>query len=103
MSVLMELSMFPLSGGESKSADVAKIIKLIQDSGFPYKLTPMSTVIETKTMHEALQLLEKAYTQLEENDRVYACAKFDIRASRVDGLHQKIASVQAKVDEPIRI
>ncbi|WP_331774719.1 thiamine-binding protein [Sulfurospirillum sp. 1612] len=102
MSVLMELSMFPLSGGESKSADVAQIIKLIEKSGFPYKLTAMSTVVETKTMKEALQLLEEAYLQLEENDRIYACAKFDIRASRVDGMHQKIASVQAKVDVPIK-
>lgn len=101
MSVLMELSMFPLSGGESKSVDVAKIIKLIGESGHPYKLTPMSTVIETKTMSEALGLLEKAYEKLENNERVYACAKFDIRPSRVDGMHQKIASVQAKVDVPI--
>jgi len=102
MSVLMELSMFPLSGGESKSADVTNIIKLIEKSGFPYKLTAMSTVIETKTMREALQLLEEAYLQLEENDRVYACANFDIRASREDGMHQKIASVQAKMNETIK-
>lgn len=101
MSVLMELSIFPLDGGESKSADVAKVIKLIQNSGYTYKLTPMSTIVETETMSEALKLLDYAYVQLEECERVYACVKFDIRPSRTDGMAQKIASVQAKLDSPV--
>lgn len=103
MSVLMEFSMFPLEGGGSKSAYVAKIIEVIQKSGYPYKLTPMSTVIETQTMPEALGLAEKAYTQLEACERVYACFKFDIRMDRENGMHQKIASVESKVDFQVSI
>ncbi|MDD3344028.1 MAG: thiamine-binding protein [Sulfurospirillaceae bacterium] len=101
MSVLMEFSMFPLEGSGSKSAYVAKIVKLIQESGYSYKLTPMSTVVETETMHEALKLLEYSYVQLDECERVYACVKFDIRQGRSDGMHQKIDSIQAKIDTPI--
>ena len=101
MSVLMEFSMFPLEGSGSKSAYVAKIVKLIQNSGYPYKLTPMSTVVETETMNEALKLLEYSYVQLDECERVYACVKFDIRHNREDGMHQKIASIQEKLDEPV--
>lgn len=98
MSVLMEFSMFPLEGEGSKSAYVAKIIEVVQKSGYSYKLTPMSTVVETKTMSEALALVEKAYVKLEACERVYACLKFDIRQNRDDGMHQKIASVGSKVD-----
>lgn len=101
MSVLMEYSMFPLEGEGSKSAYVAKIIKLVQNSGYPYKLTPMSTIVETETMNEALKLLEYSYVQLEECERVYVCVKFDIRQNREDGMHQKIASIQEKLDEPV--
>jgi len=98
MSVLMEFSMFPIEGSESKSADVARIIHMIHESGFSYKLTPMSTVVETPTMKEALKLVEDAYALLEACGRVYACLKFDIRPHREDGMQQKIESVKNKLD-----
>lgn len=98
MSVLMEFSMFPLEGTGSKSADVARIVQMIHESGYSYKLTPMSTVVETSTMPEALKLIENAYALLEASERVYACLKFDIRPNREDGMHQKIESVQNKLD-----
>ena len=98
MSVLMEFSMFPIEGNESKSADVAKIIKMILESGYPYKLTPMSTVVETPTIKGALKLVEEAYTLLEACGRVYSCLKFDIRPDRDNGMFQKIESVQNKLD-----
>jgi len=41
MSVLVEFSMFPTDKGESVSAYVSRIIKMIDESGVPYKLTPM--------------------------------------------------------------
>jgi len=98
MSVLMEFSMFPLEGSGSKSAYVAKIVEMIAQSGYVYKLTPMSTVVETHSMQEALSLIENAYNCLDECERVYACLKFDIRKNREDGIHQKIESVQQKLD-----
>ena len=70
MSVLMEFSMFPLEGTGSKSADVARIVQMIHESGYSYKLTPMSTVVETPTMPEALKLIENAYALLEASGRV---------------------------------
>ena len=82
--------MFPLEGTGSKSADVARIVQMIHESGYSYKLTPMSTVVETPTMPEALKLIENAYALLEASGRVYACLKFDIRPNREDGMHQKI-------------
>jgi uncharacterized protein YqgV (UPF0045/DUF77 family) len=103
MSVLMEFSMFPLEGEGSKSGDVARIVKMVHESGYSYKLTPMSTVVETPTMREALKLIEEAYALLEACGRVYACLKFDIRPSRKDGMHQKIESVQNKLDYLITV
>ena len=82
MSILMEFSMFPLEGTGSKSADVARIVQMIHESGYSYKLTPMSTVVETPTMPEALKLIENAYALLEASGRVYACLKFDIRPKK---------------------
>lgn len=47
MSFLLEFSMFPTDKGESKSAYVSKVVKVVKESGFAYQLTPMATIVET--------------------------------------------------------
>ena len=44
--VLLEFSMAPLGQGESVSAQVARILDVIDRSGVPYRLTPMGTILE---------------------------------------------------------
>jgi uncharacterized protein (TIGR00106 family) len=98
LSVLMEMAMFPTEGSGSKSAYVARIVKMVQKSGFNYTLTPMGTIVETLTMEEALKLIEQSYALLESDcERVYATVKFDIRKGREDAMGQKVASVEAKL------
>jgi uncharacterized protein YqgV (UPF0045/DUF77 family) len=71
---------------------------MIRDSGFSYQLTAMGTIIETNTIEEALFLVQKAYSILEPDcDRIYSTVKFDIRKGRVNGLQQKIKSVESKI------
>ena len=57
MSVLLELSIFPLDKGESLSAFIAPVMDLIRSSGFPYQLTAMGTLVETEALGEALALV----------------------------------------------
>jgi uncharacterized protein (TIGR00106 family) len=94
--------MFPTDKGESVSPYVARIIKMIDESGVPYKLTPMGTVFETETMDEALEILKKAYQQLEPDcNRVYSVVKFDIRKGKSNRLKQKIESVEKKLGKEV--
>lgn len=44
--VLLEFSMAPTGQGESLSAQVARVIDVIDRSGVPYQLTPMGTILE---------------------------------------------------------
>jgi uncharacterized protein (TIGR00106 family) len=44
--VLLEVSMTPLTQGESVSAYVARSLDIVDRSGLPYQLTPMGTIIE---------------------------------------------------------
>ena len=100
MSVLLEFSMFPTDVEGSKSPYVSQIIKMIRESGVSYKLTAMSTIIETETLPEALALVEKAYQVLEpHSNRVYSCLKMDIRKGKTDRLSGKIKSVEDKIGE----
>ncbi len=105
MSVLLEFAMFPTSDncreGASVSKQVAKIIDAIDKSGVKYQLTPMGTVVETNTMREALDVIELAYEQVKECERVYSSLKFDIRHSSEDRLKSKIKSVENKLQREV--
>ncbi len=100
MSVLMEFAMFPTDKGESVSEYVSKVLQMIKNSGVAYKLSPMGTTIETDTMEEALEILHKAYKELEPySNRVYSNVKFDIRKNKQNRLKQKIASIEKHIGE----
>lgn len=101
MSVLLQMAMFPTDNSESKSKEVSEVIKIIKDSGFNYKLTAMSTIIETQKMSEALGLIQKCYERLEELgcNRVYSTITFDIRKGYDNRLEGKIKSVENHIGE----
>jgi uncharacterized protein YqgV (UPF0045/DUF77 family) len=44
--ILLEFSMSPMDKGESVSEQVSRSLKIIDESGVPYRLNPMGTVLE---------------------------------------------------------
>ncbi|OQX31117.1 MAG: hypothetical protein B0D96_06455 [Candidatus Sedimenticola endophacoides] len=101
MSVLLEFSMFPTDQGESVSHYVSQVIAMIRDSGVDYRLTPMGTIIETDTLAEATDLVQRAYAVLDAAgcNRVYSSLKLDIRKGRDGRLRGKLDSVREKIGE----
>ena len=100
MSVLMEFAMFPTDKGTSVSAEVSKVIEMIRNSGVSYKLGSMGTTVETDTMQEALDILNKACQILEENsERIYSSVKFDIKKSPSGRIEAKLKSIEDKIGE----
>ncbi|HSW67836.1 MAG TPA: MTH1187 family thiamine-binding protein [Bacteroidales bacterium] len=98
MSVLLEFAMFPTDKGESVSEYVSKVIEMIRNSGVPYKLTAMGTIIETETLAEALDIVKNAYLILEPHSkRVYCSLKMDIRRDKSSRLEGKIRSIEDKI------
>ena len=95
MSVLVEFAMFPTDVGESKSEYVSRIIKMIDESGLDYQLTPMGTIVEADSLPEILNLIEKAYSLLEpDSGRVYSTIKLDIRKGKSNRIKGKVKSVE---------
>ncbi len=98
MSALIEFAIFPTDHGESKSEFVARVIKMIQESGVPYQFTPMGTIIETQTVAEGLEIVQKAYEILQVDcNRIYSTIKIDYRAGKNNRLESKVKSVEAKL------
>jgi uncharacterized protein (TIGR00106 family) len=98
MSVLMEFAMFPTDKGASVSEYVSKVIDMIRKNAKNYKLTAMGTIIETDTMQEALEIIQKANDILTENsERVYSSITFDIQKNKNNRLQGKIQSIENRI------
>ena len=71
MSVLINFSIFPLDKGESVSQYVARAVKIIKDSGLPYKLGSMGTSIEGE-WDEVMEVVTHCFEELKKDcNRVY--------------------------------
>ena len=78
MSVLIEFAMFPTDKGESVSAYVGRIIKMI-DAGYnSYKLTSMGTIVEVETLDELREALATNAGATEPLDVLAALGGFEI-------------------------
>ena len=99
MSVLLNFAIFPTDKvGDSASPYVSKVIKMISESGISYKLNPMGTTIETETMDEALEIVNRSYKILEpDHNRVYCTITMDIRKGKSNRMEGKIQSIESKI------
>ncbi len=95
----MNLAIFPTDKGTSVSKQVSEVVKMIKESGFDYKLTAMSTIVETETMEEALKIVQKAYDILNPNsNRIYSAITFDIQNNKPFGrIKTKVESIENKL------
>lgn len=97
MSTLVSLTVFPMDKGESVSPYVARVVRLIRDSGLPHELGPMSTVIEGGT-EEILDLVHRCFEELERDcDRVYMILTADYRKGGEGRIEKKVRSVLDKM------
>lgn len=98
MSILLNLAMFPTDKGTSVSQYVSRVIKMIDESGASYQLNSMGTTIETATMPEALQIVQKAYDLLSpDSKRIYCTITMDIKEGTMGRMTQKIDSIERHI------
>jgi uncharacterized protein (TIGR00106 family) len=101
MSVLLDLSIFPLDRGASVSAFVAPVVAMIRDSGHPYHLGAMGTLVETEEIEGALALVARAQRLLAEQGctRVYATVKLDMREGPMGRLAGKVDAIADRIGD----
>lgn len=100
--MLFELSLFPLGKSRGMSGDVARVVELIDNSGLPYQLTCMGTMIEGE-WEEVIELIGRCRrVLLEKHDRIYLLLKADELKGRTGRLQGKVKSVEEKLGRPVR-
>ena len=94
MSALVEFSMTPLDKGESVGEFIARSLRIVDDSGLPYRLNPMGTVIEGD-WPEVFAVIQQCYERMRQDCRRISCSiKVDWRAGKAGRLESKIDRVE---------
>lgn len=100
--VLLEFSMSPMDKGESVSEQVSRSLKIIDDSGVPYRLNPMGTVLEGE-FDEVMGVVKQCYEVMKADCQRITCGiKIDYRAGKSGRLGSKIASIENKLGKEMR-
>ncbi|ACI20720.1 MULTISPECIES: MTH1187 family thiamine-binding protein [Thermodesulfovibrio] len=100
--MIAQFSIIPLGVGVSVSQYVAKVIKVVDESGLPYRLHAMGTIIEGE-WDEVIGLIKKCRDILmNEVERVVIDIKIDDRKGAKGRIEAKIKSVEEKLGKPLK-
>jgi len=97
--MMVEFSVVPLGKGASVSPVIARVLKIVMDSGVRYKTNPMGTVIEGE-WGQLMALMKKCHDEaLKDADRVVTTIKIDDYKGKGDRLDKKLESVEQKLGQ----
>ena len=94
--MLAELSIIPVGGSTHSSAELAKVLKLVDESGLPYQLTPSSTCIEGE-WDEIMALIRRCHDRARKgSSHVVTFIKLEEDDGERDKLTGNVTSVEEK-------
>jgi uncharacterized protein (TIGR00106 family) len=100
--MLIEFSIVPIGSGSSISDRVADVLTIVDESGLPYKVNPMGTVVEGE-WEELFRLVKKCHkTVVKNEERVITTISVDDRKGRRDRIEGKVRSVEKKLGKTLK-
>jgi uncharacterized protein (TIGR00106 family) len=95
--MLVELSIIPLGGDPHLSQRLAEALKIIDESGLPYQLTPLGTCIEGE-WDEVMPVVRHCHEQLRQTSpHVITTIRIEDEAGEQNKLTRNVTSVEEKV------
>ena len=99
--MLVSFAMIPLDKGSHFSPYIARITRIVRDSGLPHQLTPMATIVEGE-WDQIFNLINMCREELrQDSDRVSIKIWVDDKAGAENMLEAKIESVKEKLDDNV--
>jgi uncharacterized protein (TIGR00106 family) len=96
--MIAAFSITPVGIGDSVSASVADAVRLVRESGLPNETNAMFTNVEGE-WDEVMGLIKACVDKVAEAaPRVSVVIKLDHRPGVTDGLHAKVAAVEAHLE-----
>lgn len=100
--MLAEFSIVPIGSGSSVGDRLAEILKIVDESGLPYKVNPMGTVVEGD-WDELFGMIRKCHMKaMEEEERIITSITIDDRKGRPARINEKVESVEKRLGKTLR-
>ena len=97
MSVMVEFSVVPIGQGVSLSPVIARVLKIVSESGVSYKANPMGTVLEG-SWNDVMSIVKKCHDEvMKEAQRAVTTIKIDDRKGADDRMDKKLASLEHRM------
>jgi uncharacterized protein (TIGR00106 family) len=97
MSMLVEFSVVPIGTGVSISPQIAKVLKIVAESGVRYKANPMGTVLEGE-WDKVMGVVKKCHDEvMKDAERVLTTITIDDRKGKEQRIEKKLESVEQKL------
>ena len=100
MTVIAQITTFPLDKGDSVSQYVKKAVEVLEESGYRYMVGPMSTSVEAETAEELLTLFGKMHNAIADagSQRIITLINIDDRRDKERGMLDKVKEVMPGKD-----
>jgi len=101
--MIAEISVIPIGKGVDLASYVAKVVKIIDESGLDYKLNAMGTIVEGES-DRIFDLIKKCHNKmLEISERVYTTVKIDERKDKKEKmLEHKVQAVEKELGRSLK-
>ncbi len=97
MSTLAEFSIVPMGKGASVSPFIARVLKIVADSGISYKANPMGTVLEGDWA-SIMSVIKSCHDEvMKDSERVLTTIRIDDRSGAGPRIERKLESVELKL------
>jgi uncharacterized protein (TIGR00106 family) len=100
--MLIEFSIVPVGSGSSIGDRLAEVLKIVDESGLPYKLNPMGTVVEGE-WDDLMRLVKKCHTSVMKNEeRAVTTISIDDRKGKPNRIGEKVKSVEKRIGKTLK-
>jgi len=101
LSVMVEFSVLPVGKGVSLSPVIARVLKIVSESGVSYKANPMGTVLEG-SWGEVMNVIKQCHDEvMKDADRAVTTIKIDDRKGADVRIEKKLASVERQLGKKL--
>jgi len=100
--MLAEFSVVTVGKGEGMGDQIAKVLKIVDESGLPYKANPMGTVIEGD-WDQVMGLIKRCHQEiLKDSPRIVTSISIDDRPGKPNRITEKLKSVERRLGREVK-
>lgn len=100
--MLVEVSIIPIGIGSSIGDKLAEVLNIIDESGLPYKVNPMGTVIEGE-WEEIMRLIKKCHKAvMKTGERAITTITIDDRKGKPNRIEEKVKSIEKRLGKTLK-